>query len=179
MQRVRLRIRMRDAMLSADAVLRMQKEQFQHDKRNHCDIASLHKGERLKHYGLHFCKYVGRLARGSDESKSVSRTLIDTALVSLSAANTLQQRLGECVAHIPSLSAQVDPLRPFADAAGRFADACEKFDHLEDVRTIARAANADVFVWVLAYAAEQGVDVVAGVNSRRLELADRAFYAQG
>ena len=49
---------------------RMQKEQYRHDMRNHSEILCLHKTERLKHYGLHFAKYVGRLARESAEPKS-------------------------------------------------------------------------------------------------------------
>ncbi len=156
----------------------MQRAQYRHDKRNHCDIANLHKGERLKHYGLHFCKYVGRLARGAEEEKTTQRTLVDMTLVSLSAANTLSQKLGECLNATPLLSHQIDPLRTLADATGRFADACEKFDHLEDVTSIARDANADVFRWVVDYAGKHDIDLREGIASRRNELSNRAFYAQ-
>ena len=45
-----------------EGLLRLQREQYRHDQRNHSDIACLAKSERLKHYGLHFAKYVGRLA---------------------------------------------------------------------------------------------------------------------
>jgi hypothetical protein len=135
-------------MLSAQDLGRLQREQHAHDMRNHFDIVSLHKAERLKHYGLHFAKYVGRLARESSESKSVDRTLVDTLLVGLSAANTLHQDLTK--EHFAAgRPPQIDPLRAFADAAGRFADACEKIDHLEEFIQIARVANRDVVSWTL------------------------------
>lgn len=76
-------------------LLRLQREQYAHDKRNHSDILTLSKNDRLKHYGLHFAKYVGRLARGNDEPKSIERTIVDTCLVCLSAANTLHQKLSD------------------------------------------------------------------------------------
>jgi hypothetical protein len=142
-------------MLSAQDLGRLQREQHAHDMRNHFDIISLHKTERLKHYGLHFAKYVGRFARESGEPKPVDRTLVDTLLVGLSTANTLHQDLskehfGPVRPHI-----QIDPLRAFADAAGRFADACEKIDHLEDFLQIARTANRDVVSWTISAAAER------------------------
>src|SRR5712675_781729 len=113
-------------------LLRLQREQHTHDKRNHCDILNLPKNDRLKHYGLHFAKYVGRLARGSDEPKSVDRTMTDIVLVALSAANTLHQELGAAVFPLEAHRSQVDPIYTFADATGRFADACEKIDHIEE-----------------------------------------------
>jgi hypothetical protein len=71
-------------MISPSEVASLQSAQYSHDMRNHFDILSLPKTDRLKHYGLHFAKYVGRLARGADEPKSVERTLVDAILVSLS-----------------------------------------------------------------------------------------------
>ncbi|WP_155935155.1 hypothetical protein [Methylobacterium sp. 10] len=163
-------------MLSSADVLEMQKEQFRHDRRNHSDILSLHKNERLKHYGLHFSKYVGRLARGPDEEKSVKRTVVDTVLVSLSAANTLHQRLGAVARYNSNANTQIDILRPIADAAGRFADACEKIDHLEEFVTIAKEANLDIFYWALSCSVELKIDVGLELAQRRIELSDRQFY---
>src|ERR1700691_3026520 len=119
-------------MLSSNDLGRLQREQHAHDMRNHFDIISLHKTDRLKHYGLHFAKYVGRLARESAEAKPVERTLVDMLLVSLSAANTLHQDLSREDCLLSRSSDQIDPWRSFADAAGRFADACEKIDHMEE-----------------------------------------------
>src|SRR5205823_4710500 len=82
-------------MLGRDELQRMQREQFRHDERNHKDILCLPKPDRLKHYGLHYAKYVGRLARGSAEGKTDEKTLVDAILVALSAANTLLQDLSK------------------------------------------------------------------------------------
>jgi hypothetical protein len=162
-------------MLSADDIRRLQREQFRHDQRNHSDIHCLAKADRLKHYGLHFSKYVGRLARGESEEKSLARTVVDTALVSLSAANTLHQRL-EAACDVGGFAPQVDPLRLFADAAGRFADACEKIDHLEEFVSLAVHANSDVMRWVLSFSGERGIDLETGIHERRSQLAKRPFY---
>jgi hypothetical protein len=66
-----------------------QQAQYEHDLHNHFDILSLSRLDRLKHYGLHFAKYAGRLARGEREAKSRQETLVDAFLVALSAANAL------------------------------------------------------------------------------------------
>lgn len=158
------------------ALAELQREQFRHDQRNHSDIAYLPKPDRLKHYGLHFAKYAGRLARGADEPKSVERTVADAALVCLSAANTLHQRLDE----IPDVGrtlrrVQLDPLRPLCDAAGRFADACEKIDHMEEFLPIASHANEDIARWVVEMSTELGFNLPDAVRRRRDELSLRFF----
>ncbi|HXI05034.1 MAG TPA: hypothetical protein VNJ49_01700 [Bradyrhizobium sp.] len=163
-------------MYEANDWLRLQREQYAHDQRNHADILHLSKNDRLKHYGLHFAKYVGRLARGTTESKSVERTVIDTFLVCLSAANTLHQELNKLPVCQLSHQPTNDPVYVLADAAGRFADACEKIDHLEEFLPIAKQANADVIRWVVSIAAERSIDIEPALKSRRKELAARQFY---
>jgi hypothetical protein len=163
-------------IISADDLSRLQREQYRHDQRNHSDVICLAKPDRLKHYGLHFAKYVGRLARGDVEIHGIDRTITDTALICLSAANTLHQRLEQCIIGKSSAQAQSDQLRVFADAAGRFADACEKMDHLEEFISIARAANEDVLNWIVQAAEGRGLNLQAAIQKRRIELADRQFY---
>jgi len=162
--------------ISSAELARLQSEQHKHDLRNHFDIISLHKTDRLKHYGLHFAKYVGRLARESAEAKPVERTLVDTLLVSLSAANTLHQDLAKEKIAISGPSDQVDPWRSFADASGRFADACEKIDHMEEFVPMARKANADILSWLVETAQTRNLDLQTAVRARREELATRQFY---
>ena len=58
---------------SAVELAQLQREQYVHDQRNHFDIICLPKPDRLKHYGLHFAKYVGRLARGDFDLIAVGR----------------------------------------------------------------------------------------------------------
>jgi hypothetical protein len=163
-------------MTPADDLLRLQREQYTHDRRNHSDILNLCKTDRLKHYGLHYAKYVGRLARGATEPKSVERTVVDTFLVCLSAANTLHQELGLAPSHSCTQGKENDPVYVLADAAGRFADACEKIDHMEEFIPIARQANVDVVNWVLNFAEEYKIDIKRAIAARRAELAARQFY---
>lgn len=162
-------------MFSDADMLRLQQDQYRHDHRNHTDILHLSKNDRLKHYGLHFAKYVGRLARGLDEPISLNRTVVDTVLVSLSAANTMGQRLSAPSTAAPA-SPQIDPLRIYADAAGRFADACEKIDHMEEFIPIARKANLDVMAWALRQVDERKIDIENELTKRRGELRVRPFY---
>ncbi|WP_172297756.1 hypothetical protein [Pseudoruegeria sp. HB172150] len=150
--------------------LEAQKAQHEHDLRNHFDILSLHKVDRLKHYGLHFAKYVGRLARGNLEEKPYSVTLTDAYLVCLSAANTLHQRLE----HNSSLDQK--EFLDFASSAGRFCDACEKVDHLEEFVQLARTSNQEVMEYLISASSCAGIDVNELAKNRRLELRDRHFY---
>ncbi len=165
-------------MFSSEELARLQREQHAHDMRNHFDIISLHKTERLKHYGLHFAKYVGRLAREASEAKPIDRTIVDTFLVSLSAANTLHQDLSKENYASGANVRQIDPLRTFADAAGRFADGCEKIDHLEEFLGIAREANCAILRWTVTAAADRQFDLKSAIQTRRNELASRHFYME-
>lgn len=163
-------------MLSPSDLASLQRAQYAHDMRNHFEILSMHKNDRLKHYGLHFAKYVGRLARGADETKPVERTLVDAILVSLSTANTLHQDLSKENFVTQQPLKQVDPLRTLADASGQFADACEKIDHMEEFLPIARKANFDIIVWLMREATDRNLTLVAEVEKRRSELTHRHFY---
>lgn len=151
-----------------------QQAQQEHDLLNHFDILSLSRSNRLKHYGLHFAKYAGRLARGRAEAKSRTETLVDAFLVALSAANALNQALPDFDGALGT--GQYPSDLDFTDQAGRFADACEKIDHLEEFRTIALDANAALTDWIVRSAAVAGVDLDALVEERRRQLARRHAY---
>lgn len=152
-------------------ILEWQRDQYVHDQRNHFDILSLHKQDRLKHYAMHMAKYAGRVARGSSEEKPIERTFVDALLVSLSAANTLHQKL-TYTAHQSN-----EPfLSRLTDAAGRMNDACEKIDHLEPFLDQVSQGNQDIFNCLLDLAYENCFDPDHALKSRRAELADRHFY---
>jgi hypothetical protein len=163
-------------VLSSHQMRQLQCDQYAHDSRNHSDIWSLHKTQRLKHYGLHFAKYVGRIARGTAEPKHLLRTLTDTFLINLSAANTLHQDLSAEVFPHQSFGPRPEILRDLAEPVGRFADACEKIDHLEEFVRIAQSANHDITAWVLWVADDRNVDLIKFTADRRRELAARLFY---
>ncbi|WP_430262235.1 hypothetical protein [Neorhizobium sp. DAR64862/K0K3] len=153
-----------------------QRAQHEHDLKNHFDILSLSRQDRLKHYGLHFAKYAGRFARGTSEVKTRRETLVDAFLVVLSAANALNQALADLEHDSPVAEVPTD--LAFTDHAGRFADACEKIDHLEEFRAIALAANAGLSEWLFCSAAAVGLDLDALIDERRQQLARRQVFAQ-
>ncbi len=153
----------------------LQITQQKHDLENHFEIICLPKSERLKHYGLHFAKYVGRLARNPKSDAELKRTLVDAFLISLCAANALNQRLYQHNWRLDGDCSQID-LLVFADAVGRFADACEKIDHLESFRDIALDANADVVDWILNKADELKFEIEHYAIARRDVLATRQAY---
>jgi hypothetical protein len=153
------------------AILEWQRDQYTHDQRNHFDILSLHKQDRLKHYAMHMAKYAGRVARGAQEAKPIERTFVDALLVSLSAANTLHQKLS-----YTANQSNETFLTRLTDAAGRMNDACEKIDHLEPFLDQLNAGNQDVFNCLLDLAAENDFDPDNALQNRRKELSDRHFY---
>lgn len=155
---------------------KLQQEQYLHDCRNHQEVLCLHKNDRLKHYGLHFSKYVGRIARGALEPKSFERTLVDVFLVSLSSSNTLQHDLTKAAIRLVDFSRVNDSFAIFADATGRYADACEKIDHLESFMPIISQANIDIVSWALSMTNSLDFDLLSATFARRRELARRPFY---
>lgn len=152
-----------------------QKRQYQHDLSNHLDILSLPRVDRLKHYGLHFAKYAGRLARGSAEEKSIQETIVDAFLVSLSAANVLNQAFPE--AGIDNTSQCTD--LEFTDFSGRFADACEKIDHLEEFREIALNSNLMIMSWIINKSERIPCDLLDLAEKRRAQLSGRLVFNVG
>lgn len=162
-------------VFSSGELLQLQQEQFTHDRRNHSDILCLPRPDRLKHYGLHFAKYVGRLAR-MKETQPVSRTIVDTTLVCLSSANALSQNLHTTFVPSKAEGYVVDRLTDIADAAGRYADGCEKIDHLEEFLPLVKEANLDLLCWAFIASREASLDLGLAVKARRVELADRAFF---
>ena len=158
-------------MQTFDDILNWQQDQYDHDMRNHFDILSLHKNDRLKHYAMHFAKYAGRIARGDAEAKPISRTVTDAFLVCLSAANTLHQKLE----YRPNQSNSSMLIR-LTDAAGRMNDAAEKLDHMEPFIEIARASNQDIFDTLLDYSGAENLNIKDLIDLRRRELRERQFF---
>ena len=158
-----------------DWLLEQQRLQFSHDATNHQDIHCLSRADRLKHYGLHFAKYCGRLARDGFE-EGADKTLADWFLVALSASNALQDRLHD----LPRPNGTASFREAFVnlcDASGRFCDACEKTDHLEEFRELAVAANRDIVRLLVGVAEARGRSIADLLRDRRKELAERAFYS--
>ncbi|WP_062230492.1 hypothetical protein [Aureimonas sp. N4] len=160
-----------------DKLASQQKMQFAHDAANHQDIHCLSRTDRLKHYGLHYGKYCGRLARGSG-SHSYHKTIIDWMLVALSASIALQDNLADV--HLATVLVDDDEsaFRRLCDASGRFCDGCEKIDHLESFREIVVQANRDLLMLLIGEFARLELELGSALEERRAELRIRAFYSE-
>ena len=164
-------------MLPSDQIARQQIEQHRHDLRNHFDVAALPRIERLKHYALHFAKYAGRIARDQDGS-DLERTLVDSFLIGLSAANALKLKLsGEDLATFAASSSSQRLLEIYMDAVGRFAEASEKSDHLEDFMDLARSANRAILRIVADEADKRNIDLLSLAQRKRLQISANNFLA--
>lgn len=160
-------------MLSHAAILELQQIQYKHDLRNHFDILSLHKNDRIKHYGLHFAKYAGRFARGKAEEKSLKATITDALLVCLSSANTLHIRL----ANTSLIENNPETLfKSFVSNMGKYCDGCEKIDHMEPFIDQVKSANQNIFNVLISMALSSNVDIINALEERRLQLKERAFF---
>lgn len=160
------------------SVINWQKDQYAHDKRNHFDILTLSKSDRLKHFALHFAKYAGRLARGENAAqKTELQTAIDSLLVSLSAANTISQRLE--THHNDAKDNREEIFRRYVDAMGHFCDAVEKLDHAEfdNVRKMLLVSNQELFSIAVLNCQLHNVDIKDELILRRSFLSERAFFA--
>lgn len=163
-------------MFDQDNILVLQQAQYSHDKRNHFDILARHKIDRLKHYGLHFGKYAGRLSMGENASgKSERQTAVDSILVSLSAANALHDRLLP-----PKVWDTTEKLKYYTTAMGRFCDGVEKIDHLEfdEIRKMLSTSNQHLFEIAFSILNISYKEMVSAIEIRREALRKKAFYVE-
>lgn len=151
--------------------LHWQKDQEVHDHGFHKDISQLAAQERINHMALHFGKYAGRIARyGPDDLDNGQKTVIDAALIALSAANALLMNL-QLQAHKTIVSlAKSDILVKLVEPVGRLQDAIEKMDHLDQTGPQMQVAVLDIFHWVIAAADYYQVDLDAAITARRAQI---------
>ena len=176
--------------MSATKILRnLQARQREHDVRAHQDIYYLPYPGRMKHLTFHVSKYAGRLAKGNLPGAEFNRTLVDTFIITLSAADVLRIDFSEVLnrwakvtehADLTSLGlalreqdCRVDDLqdwyfRKLADVAGRMAKACESLDHMEAVpyRDVLSEAVIDLCRATIATSATLSLDLVMAVGQR-------------
>lgn len=146
----------------------LQLEQFKHDEAYHREIARLSTQDRLKHMALHFAKYAGNLAEAGDNETALKKAVIDTFIIAVSTANTLNVRLSELVGSKASSVRSTSFPTLLAVYAGRMAAACEKMDHLEDVafRPIIRDSVVGLIEAAADEADRRGWQIAELVRSR-------------
>ena len=171
----------------ASLVALLQRSQQEHDQANHGDIFTLHAFEKLKHFHVHFSKYVGRMAGVNLNTlagmNQIWPTVVDTALICLSAANCLKIKLDELVPpevgdELTSTQTAQHLFTQLAVATGHIAKAIDGHDHMEsvNVRTQCQPALVQIMCAVLVHARNTDTDLVAAVEARRQEIRRKKLY---
>jgi len=109
------------------SLFNLQVRQKEHDERFHRDIYFLSQQERFKHVAYHYGKYSGRLARASiGQTKSgrlavqeLERTLIDSAIMTLNAAEIFNLDLEKILRSKYSLTDEKRTVSQLAKAVSR------------------------------------------------------------
>ncbi|USG61457.1 hypothetical protein NBZ79_00515 [Sneathiella marina] len=131
---------------AAEELFALQKEQLEHDSIYHKDICSLSVQQRMNHYALHFAKYAGYFVEAlhSEDQEKFNKAAVDSFIIALSTANTLNVDLGSSLPELAkkrclkefetkSHSSKTKPsfIFSFVEIVGKLSKACESVDHLE------------------------------------------------
>jgi hypothetical protein len=174
--------------------------QRDHDERAHRDVYYLSYPRRLTHLTLHLSKYAARLGAAVVEPRILSRTLVDTFIIALSAAELLRldihrslrakevepdgcDDLLEVGAQIascyPGSESVVDwCFRQLATQAGYLAKALESLDHLEalEYRRMMEESVTEVLTMSLVAASRLKLDLAELVPKRWAEFEARMSH---
>lgn len=190
-------------MSDSTGLLDLQKRQIEHDKEHHQDIYTLPYPERMNHYVLHFSKYVGRLSRDyADEERreeQLEKTLADSFIVALAAANTLNLDLQAELEEIFGLEAdgvaewaeELDPaddpmdseevqewlFQRMATPTGRMSNAMESLDHMEpmNVRELLEEETVEIVSNLLITAENLRTDLEELLDDRWTEIEEESI----
>lgn len=184
-------------------LLDLQQRQQEHDRDHHRDIYTLPYPERMNHYVLHFSKYVGRLSRDYAEEEQLEaqlkKTLADSFIVALAAANTLnlnlqnelEEMFGLEETELNGWAAQLNSsdetmgleelqdwwFERMATPTGRMANALESLDHMEpvNVREILEEDTVEVISNLLIVSDNLLSDLDETLNGRWTEIEEHSI----
>ena len=176
--------------------LQAQIDQQKHDLRAHRDILNLDTHTRIKHMTLHFLKYAGRLAEAqeSQDLNILNRSLLDTFIICLATANTLNLNLGKsCPLHAESLSKLAESLHrqnstsadiynealfSVVKISGKMAKAIESTDHLEkgDPRSSLEALVADLGLETLRLVGKANISIENDLMDRWKKVEEKSIF---
>lgn len=180
-----------------DELFELQIEQNAHDEKYHREIARLALHHRLNHMALHFAKYTGKIA-SPESDLMVCRTFVDTLIIALSTANTLNTTVGDLFDGLEGVTlrefsqnvekamtlkhrGRLELTNLMAIPTGRIAAACEKIDHLEEIafRSEIKAGLADLLRLSLAFLVGKDLDPASEIRRRLQEVKARSIFHGG
>lgn len=156
----------------------------------------------MNHYVHHFSKYVGRLSKTYSEpekQQQIEKTLADSIIVALAAANTLNLDLRDeleeehdidstgAIAIAEELNQGNGPekregvqnwlFEQLATPTGRMADAMESLDHMEPMNTrqILEEETANIFTILLTASNEIEIDLISLLDNRWHEIEEKSI----
>ncbi|SEA31710.1 hypothetical protein SAMN04488065_2628 [Haloplanus vescus] len=190
-------------MTDSPDLLDLQKRQQEHDEGHHRDVYTLPYPDRMNHYVLHFSKYVGRLSRDyADEEtrmEQLEKTLADSFIVALAAANTLnldlqaqlEEMFGIEAEGVAEWAEQLDPaddpmdseevqdwlFQRMAAPAGSMSNAMESLDHMEPMNTreLLEEETVEIVSDLLIAAENLDVDLEALLDDRWTKIEEESI----
>lgn len=190
-------------MNHATGFLDLQKRQQKHDQGHHQDIFTLPYPERMNHYVLHFSKYVGRLshdyANEDVREEQVEKTIADSFIVGLAAANTLnldmqnelEAKFGPKADVVSEWVVELNPTDEIKDSeelqdwlfthmatpTGRMSNAMESLDHMEpvNVREILEEDTVEIISHLLIAAGNLTTDLEILLDERWTEIEEESI----
>lgn len=186
-------------MTAAKSLRDYQLAQRNHDIAFHRDVFYRSSSDRLRHYCLHFAKYVGRLARappeGEELAKVLKATVVDATIICLALSDVLNVDLDEqlegafgkpakpgaggwaSIIDVSRSEMGIEKLREFAlhrggEATGDLCKVAESLDHIEalDPRT---ALTEGLIAWlslVIVCSQHLKIDLFGEVEARWREI---------
>jgi len=190
-------------MSTSTKLIDLQKRQNEHDRVHHPDIYNTSYPDRMNHYVLHFSKYVGRLSRQDNNEgeleANLSKTIADSFIVGLAAANTLNLDLKKELSDLTGTevsgvglwteelsseihltdSAELNSwlFSEMAGPTGRMGNAMESLDHMEsmNVREILEDSTVKIVFQLMIVAGSLNINLEGLITDRWNEIEEKSI----
>ena len=179
-----------------DRLSEIQWMQLKHDERYHKEITVLPVADRMKHFALHFAKYLGYFSEAIDSENSLlyERALTDAFIISVASANTLNLDLhaalktGETgfsergentdLPLAPCVGEPMSFLKQVARHCGRLAKSCESLDHVEAYPFREQMASSilELFRLVVAESSVREIDLAETAKTRLDAIESKSIF---
>lgn len=132
----------------------LQLQQDNHDKTYHVDIYLQAPIFKIKHFVLHYSKYLSKIIL----NQNVKKVILDTFLITLAFSNTLNIKLEDIDFNLHSqrIISNFNLITEYANSVLILSKALDAYDHIEnhDIRKQLELACCNFYSLVLNYIAE-------------------------